>query len=121
MCIMSKLCCVRFVGGLSSLVFWLEVQFYKQFCAVLTLLQVSLVVSLTHKYKIDALYLEIGRPGVHVNSSTEQSSDACAFLWVSFLMSFLSFLYLQFYTSYTSVPVLSTRNQLGHDPAWYCG
>ena len=86
MCIMSKLCCVRFVGGLSSLVFWLEVQFYKQFCAVLN---VSLVVSLTHKYRIDALYLEIGRPGVHVNSSTEQSSDACAFLWVSFLMSFL--------------------------------
>ena len=74
MCIMSKLCCVRFVGGLSSLVFWLKVHFYKQFCAVLTLLQVSLVVNLTHKYKIDALYLEIGRPGVHVNSSTEQSS-----------------------------------------------
>ena len=77
---------------------------------MLTLLQVSLVVSLAHKYKIDALYLEIGRPGVHVNSSTEQSSDACAFLWVSFLMSFLSFLYLQFYTSYTSVPVLSTHS-----------
>ena len=26
--------------------------------------------------------------GVHVNSSTEQSSEACAFLWVSFLMLF---------------------------------
>ena len=45
---------------------------------------------------------------MHVNSSTEQSSDACAFLWVSFLMSCLSVLYLQFYTSYTSVSLLVT-------------